>query len=69
MGKMYNKYKILDGKEGKRPLGSGAHPASYPMSPRSYYRGFKSHNSPLSSSEFKNEWSVLPFPHYVFRAW
>jgi hypothetical protein len=53
--------------------GSGAHPASYPMSTRGSFPwikrpGHEADHSPQSSAEVKNAWSYTSTPQYVFTA-
>jgi hypothetical protein len=55
-------------------IGSGAHPASYPMGTRGSYPGGKAagreaDHSPPSSAEVKNAWSYTSTPQYAFMAW
>jgi hypothetical protein len=54
--------------------GSGAHPASYPMSTGVLSWGVKwpgreANHSPPSSTETKNVWSYTSTPTYVWTAW
>jgi hypothetical protein len=55
-------------------IGSGAHPASYPMATGGSFPGVKrpgreADNSPPSSAEVKNARSYTSTPQYVFVAW
>jgi hypothetical protein len=43
--------------------GSGAHPASYPISSGGFFSGGKADHSPPSSAEVKNSGTVPPLPH------
>jgi disulfide bond formation protein DsbB len=53
--------------------GSGAHPASYPVSTRGSFPGGKwlgsEVNSPPSCAEVNNAWSYTSFPQYAFMTW
>jgi hypothetical protein len=54
--------------------GSGAHPASYAMGSRGYFRGVKrpgreADHQPPSSTEVNKTWSYTSTSQYVFMAW
>jgi len=45
-------------------IGSGSHPAPYPMG----RAGREAENSSKSSADFKNLWSYTSSPQYIFMA-
>jgi hypothetical protein len=49
--------------------GSGAHPASYPMSTGGKAAGVWSYHSHPSSAEVKNTWNYTSTPQYIFMSW
>jgi len=54
-------------------IGAGAHSASYPMTTGGFYpqgkaTGSETDHSPPSIAKFKNAWSYISTPQYVFTA-